>query len=506
MMFTSWQTLNWSVLFPQIIILITAILVLLTEITLPKEASRKPIFLLGMVGIVAAFISLVVLAGTTDTVLEFGNALRLDGFALLFSLILMVGTFLVFLLGLDGLDEARPTGYESEYVALSLFALLGGLVLAEATDLITLFIGLELLSISAYVLVGVKKQSLLATEGALKYVLTGGIASAVFLFGASYLVGLSGVTNLYEIALVLAQGTVMDRYGPLVFIGFLFMLTGLSFKIASVPFYMWVPDVYQGAPLATTTFLATVSKTAGFAFLIRLLLATFYLLPVGGQEFMQQATPYVAALSIASMLIGNLLAMRQVNLKRMLAYSSIAHAGYILIPLASFNPNMVDEMAFYLVAYLFMTFGAFAVIDAAYRDSGSYDLKALAGLYHRAPFLAIAILVFMLSLAGLPITAGFWAKWYIFIGAIWGGHMVLAITLAVASIISYYYYFAVLKQVFMRPGTTERPLKQATGSFIVTVVAFAGTLLIGLFPQSILDMFQHVFHAANMFDLFQGRF
>ncbi|MDY0324118.1 MAG: NADH-quinone oxidoreductase subunit N [Candidatus Carbobacillus sp.] len=497
---------NISVVFPQAMILITAIFILIIEIFLPKQASRKPMFVLGLIGVAAGAIVLTVITAVAPSVLEYGQSLRLDGFAVLFSLILMLGTFLVLLLGLDGLDEKHPTGYESEYVALLLFALLGGMVLAEAIDLIALFIGLEILSMSAYVLVGIQKRSIRATEGALKYVITGGIASGVFLFGASYIVGLSGTSNIYDIAFALSEGTIMSRYGTLIFIGLLFMLSGLSFKIASVPFHMWVPDVYQGAPLATTTFLATVSKTAGFAFLIRLLLTTFYLLSTQRGALMIDVQPYVAALAIASMFIGNLLAMRQVNVKRMLAYSSIAHAGYILIPLAGVNPNMIDEMAFYLIAYLFMTAGAFAVLDAAYRDSGSYELKSLAGLYHRSPFLAFAMLIFMLSLAGLPITAGFWAKWYIFIGAIWDGHWLLAVTLAIASILSYYYYFAVLKQIWIRPGGTEKPLGAPLGTLLVTVIALVGTLGIGLFPQIIFTAFQNMFHASSMFDLFNGRF
>ncbi|MBE3597003.1 MAG: NADH-quinone oxidoreductase subunit N [Hydrogenibacillus sp.] len=494
---------------PEVIVLAGAIGTLAFGLAARRSKAMSDLAMtLALITVVVALLPTVGLIGTVEE--GFAGAFRIDGLTLAFHLLILIGTGLVLLIARDGRSDGVPPQYLAEYAALLLFAALGGMLIAAAADLLLLFLGLELLSISSYVLVGLKKTHLGSTEAAMKYVLTGATATAVFAFGMSYAIGLTGTTDVYQIGQTMADAGFMARYGRLLFVAFFFLIVGAFYKLASVPFYMWAPDVYQGAPTAVTAFLATVSKASGMALVVRLFLGSFAWVAWEAQpnvikNFWSESTPYIAALSALSMIVGNVLALKARDVKRMFAYSSVAHAGYLIIPLAAVNPMMIDQIVFYLLAYLLANVGIFAVIDQVGRDRGSYDLSAFSGLYHRAPLVAWALLLFFLSLAGIPLTMGFFGKLNILLGAVWGGHFVLAGLLVVTSVISYVYYFAVLKQVFMRPGTTERPLAFSFGTATVIALAVLGTLLGSLFPGEVMRTMQQAFDAVQMFGIYQGR-
>ncbi|MBT9281409.1 MAG: NADH-quinone oxidoreductase subunit N [Hydrogenibacillus schlegelii] len=465
--------LPWALLGPEAIVLLTALVLLAAAWVLPPAVQRRALY-------PAAFAGLFVAAGVTLLLFpakgDLAGVFIVDGFALVVKLLLLAGTGLVLFLAADERDPAWRDG-ESDALGLMLIALVGAMVMASAADVALLFVAVETLSIASYALVGLKKRSVASLEAALKYVLTGAAATAFFAFGAAFLVGLTGATDFATLAERLADPR-MAPYRPFVYLGFFALFGALTFKISSPPFYLWTPDVYQGAATAVTGFLAVVSKAAGLAAAVRLTAGVFYRLP-GEEGFGVGAT--VALVAALSMLIGNAVALWQSDAKRLLAYSSIAHAGYLLVPLAAATPMAVEQILYYLVAYLFMTLGAFALVEAVARDRGTYDVRAFAGLYHRSPGAAVGLFILMLSFAGIPLTAGFFGKWYILLGALGGGRLGLAAILIVATVISYAYYFSLVWQAFMRPGPTERPLRLAAGPAIVFYVGVFGTLAGALF-------------------------
>jgi NADH-quinone oxidoreductase subunit N len=355
-------------------------------------------------------------------------------------------------------------------------------------------------------LVGIRKKHLQSNESAFKYVVNGGISTAVLLFGMSYVYGITGTTNLYEIAETMQSSAFAAGYGPIIYVAFFFIFVGLSFKIASAPFHMWAPDVYQGAPTPVTAFLSVVSKAAGFAILTRVFMTSFAWLTdmeeSMPQMFLEEVSIYLAVIAAVTMIVGNVMALRQINVKRMFAFSSIAQAGYILVPLAVANPLMLDEMVFYLIVYLLMNLGAFAVILAVTTDRGTDELRAFAGLYHRSPLMAVAMTIFLISLAGIPITGGFFGKLYIFLGTLWAGNYWLAGIMVATSVISYYYYFGIIRQMYMRPGDTEARINVPVSLAIVLIIGLIGTIVTGFFPNTILDYIQTEFDSETMFQMF----
>ena len=328
----------------------------------------------------------------------------------------------------------------------------------------------------------------------MKYVINGSIASAVTLFGMSYVYGITGTTNLQEMAVILP--TVADsQYIYLLGLAFFMIFVGLSFKIASAPFHMWAPDVYQGAPTPVTAFLSVVSKTAGFVILVRIVLVVYLSTPAGA-EGLEKATPllanlqiYMAVLAAITMIIGNVVALRQKNIKRLFAYSSIGHAGYLLVAFTALSPFMFDALWFYLGAYMFMTLGAFAIIQLMTAKDDNEDISSFAGLYRRSPFLAVTMGVFLVSLAGLPGTAGFIGKLNIFLGALVmePAFYVLASIMIGTTVISYIYYFRIFAQIFMRPAETEEKVKTPVPLGIMIGVAAAATIIFGIFPDLGID-------------------
>lgn len=484
----------WGLMAPEFVILGVATLLSIIDLFLPKDNKRTVIPYIGLIGIAVAIYFVIQNVGVVDQIMN--DMYRVDGFSNLFKLIILAGVALVFLISMQSINDIKH--YRGEYYYLILAATLGAMMMASSADLITLFVSLEILSVSSYVLVGIRKHHLQATESAFKYAVNGGIASAVILFGMSYIYGLTGSTNLYEIYESLTNVAFRQDYGNIVYVAFFFMFVGLSFKIAAAPFHMWAPDVYQGAPTPITAFLSVVSKIAGFAIIARIYITAFFgVYYVEGLEyhyFIQEVKIYIAIIAAATMIIGNVMALRQINIKRMMAYSSIAQAGYLLVPLATITPMMLDYLVYYLIAYLLMNLGMFAILVHVTKDRGTDEIRAFAGLYHRAPFTAIAMSIFMISLAGIPITAGFFGKFYIFVGSIWDNNYWLAAIMIATSVISYYYYFGVIRQMYMRPGDTEAKLRLPVSLMIVVVLCVAGVLLGGIFSDEILQFIREYFY------------
>jgi len=480
---------EWGIMAPEFIILGVATLLSLLDLFMGRNRDRRPLAWIGIAGIIAAIAFLVGMVGN-DVTSILADTFRLDSFAIAFKLLLLVGAGMVLLLAMN--DQPKEgIEYRGEYFYLLLTGLLGAMVMSSSGDLITIFVGLELLSISSYILAGLRKRNQLSNESAMKYVINGSISTAITLFGLSYVYGLAGTTNLKEIFLSFSnlQGN-QELY--ILGIALLMIVVGISFKLATAPFHMWAPDVYQGAPTPVTAFLSVVSKTAGFIVLLRLVVTVFGNVPSGDEEspfLLYRLQDFIAVLAGITMIVGNTVALKQRNIKRLLAYSSIAHAGYLLVAFATLSYFMFDAIWFYLLAYLFMNIGVFAIIQVISNKTDSEDISEFAGLYQRSPITAIALGILILSLAGIPGTAGFIGKVNIFLGAFMTNpaHYVLASVMIATTVVSYFYYFGIFTQMFFRPAGDKSKIQLPVGVLIVMILSVVGTIVFGLFPGIAFD-------------------
>jgi NADH-quinone oxidoreductase subunit N len=437
---------------------------------------------------VVGWLSLIGLAGTAVAVLwlwvsdarpaGLAGAMALDPFRYLTALVFLGGAGLTVLLSLGYLGRERIR--VPEYYLLILLATLGMLFMGGGSDLVVIFLGLELMSVPVYVLAGVNRRSVVGAEAALKYFLLGAFASGFLLYGIALVYGATGTTNL---ALIGAQGRGFGLDSPMALIGLALLLVGFGFKVAAVPFHMWTPDVYDGAPTPITGFMAAAVKAAGFAALVRVLLQAF-----PGEAAWHEAVWWLA---VVTMVAGNLMALAQRQLKRLLAYSSIAHAGYLLAAVATGSEAGAAALLFYAVAYTLMTVGAFAVLAAAGRD-GERDvvIDDLNGLATRRPWIAAGMTVFLLSLLGFPGTAGFIGKWYILSSAVEAHQYLLAVVLVLASVVSAGFYLPPIMAMYMQPEPAPDAHKDTVLAgvprVVVAVVAVA-LLLLGVWPNRALD-------------------
>jgi NADH-quinone oxidoreductase subunit N len=453
---------------PQILLLVLGMLVLFLDLVMPRGTQHN----LGWV--TAAGMGLIMLLMLPFTPGEmpasmWGGMIRFDWMSYIFTMIFLFGAGVTALLAMDYPD----LGGRGEFYVLMIASTIGMAFMAAAGDLVMLYLAIETVSIPMYILAGFFVRSDQSTEAGFKYLLFGAMTSAVMLYGFSLLYGFSGTTDLEKIASGLAQNGVSD---PLVLVCLLLILVGLGFKISAVPFHFWAPDVYQGAPTPVAGFLSTASKAAGFAVLVRLLFIVF-----PSPTMVNAWVVILAALSVATMTLGNLIALAQRNIKRLLAYSSIAHAGYILIGVVAVNSELgLTSVVYYLVAYLMTNLAAFAIVAAYGRVAGSDDMTAYYGLSRRSPMLALAMLVAFLSLAGMPPFAGFIAKVFIFAAAVDAGQVWLAVVGVLNSIIGLFYYLTVMKYVYLyRAEGDETPL-HVSGSFKLAIgVLVAGILIVG---------------------------
>jgi NADH-quinone oxidoreductase subunit N len=406
--------------------------------------------------------------------LAFNSMLVVDGFAVYLNVLFLACGLAAIALAYDYL---RRLGIEQgEYYVLLLFSISGMMLMAYAADLIVVFLALELLSIPLYVLAGFNRARVESEEAALKYFLLGAFASGFVVYGVAMVYGATAHTDLKSIVAAIEAGKAIT---PLLLFGAGLLLVGLGFKVAAVPFHMWTPDVYQGAPSPVTGFMSVATKAAGFAALLRIFALAF-------PSLTATLTPVIWGLASLTMLVGNILAVSQGNIKRMLAYSSIAHAGYILMAFVPFGITKValDAVAsglFYLMAYGFTSFGAWAVVVALEKAEGKgLELADYAGLGRKYPWLAAAMLIFMLSFIGVPPTLGFWGKFYLFRTAIEGGQIGLALIGLAASLISAFYYLRVVVIMYMRPGEPEA--QGGTWINVTAIGAALATFLLGLLP------------------------
>jgi NADH-quinone oxidoreductase subunit N len=473
---SSLPAISWSALLPMLVVTGTGLLILVLDSFTPS-AQRSRLAVISLLGIVAAAGATV--GGWGQPEIIFGGMLAADAFGQFFSLLFLLVVGLTLLISMP---YVRRTGMDhGEYYALLLFSTLGMMIMANSLDLITIFLGLEALSISLYILTGFLREQLKSNESALKYLLLGAFASGFVLYGIALVYGATGSIHLRRVAEVVAAGKAASPT-PLI-IGMGLLIIGFGFKVASVPFHMWTPDVYEGAPTSVTAFMIAGTKAAAFAAFLRILITA---LPTLQPDWSR----VLWVLAVLTMTVGNVAAIAQSNIKRMLAYSSIAHAGYILMALVSGSKLGSGSVLFYLVAYTFMNLGAFAVvIGLASHDGERVSIDDYAGLGLRYPFLGAAMALFMFSLAGIPPTAGFMGKFYIFSAAIQAKYIGLAIIGVLNSVISVYYYLRVTVVMYMGQGEAEPAAGRLSPALVLAVlIAILGTLQLGLFPSRLLEV------------------
>jgi NADH-quinone oxidoreductase subunit N len=412
-------------------------------------------------------VALLVARPQGDARLVFGGMLRQDWLSFAFNLLFMFGAAITALFAMD----MKDLGKKGEFYVLMLVSTIGMSLMASAADVIMLYLAIETTSIPMYILVGFMTHDDKSTESGFKYLLFGAAASTIMLYGFSLLYGFTGQTNIYQIAL-----RFYDLQFPkiAVFGSLLLILVGFSFKISAFPFHFWAPDVYEGAPTPIAGFLSTASKAAGFVVVLRVLIAIFT--PSAAPDWMNM----LAIVSVLTMTIGNVLALAQKNIKRLLAFSSIAHAGYILIGVVAISQLGMTSVVFYLIAYLISNLAAFGIVMTFSQVVGSDEISAYSGLSRRKPWLALAMMVAFLSLAGMPPLAGFVAKVFVFAAAVKVGLVWLAFIGVLNSIIGLYYYLTVLKYVYLfRSDDEDKPLAISRPYAIALTILVLGIILVG---------------------------
>ncbi len=472
---------------PETIVVITALVVLGADLLALREVPLRLRLVIGALiscaGCVAGIAWMVVLPQHANYA---EGILVLDPVVQLVKIALLTLTIFTLILSLDT-DFTRHVG---EYFALILLGAVGTLFLVSSEDILMIFISLELTSLSLYVLTAFNKNSVKSAEAALKYFLFGGMSAAFTLFGLSLLYGISGATNLIQIAATL-QGRGLD---PLLVLAIVMVVIGFGFKVAAVPFHLWAPDAYEGAPVPSAAFIASASKVAGFFVFAKVMMLGFS--GAGGNgdwlAYSRGWIPVIGLVAAASMVLGNLTAIIQTSVRRLIAYSAIAHAGYMLLAIASGQMQSLGSLIYYAITYGLTTVGAFGVVLVVQERVGSDRLADFAGLSQRAPLLSLCMLVFMLSLAGIPPLAGFFAKFYVFAAALESGRPALGLLwlvgLAVAtSAVSLYYYLKVLKQVYVAEGPVNAPAVHVPVPRAVALVLLAlAVVVLGCMPNLII--------------------
>lgn len=463
-------TVDYIRILPELVLSIFGIAVMMIDPVIPPHGSKKPLGVIALVG---------VLAGLAATLLQtgyFGDAffgmVRVDAFSIFFHVVVLMVALVVILSSYEYLEVQRMRS--GEYYALILFGTVGMALMSSAIELVLIFIALEISSISTYILAGFRRRAAESSESSLKYFLLGSFATAFFLYGVALVFGATGSTNVYRIAEVI-QG----QPSLLVYLAVGLMFVGLGFKVASAPFHIWTPDVYEGSPAPVVALMSTGPKAAAFAVLLRVLFAS------GAPGWF-----WMVWLSAAlSMTLGNIGALVQSNIKRLLAYSSIAHAGYLLVAFAAARDAGISAAIFYAASYAAMNVGAFAVVSHfASSDEKYVSLDDYAGLGRRSPLLAAILTVFLLSLIGIPITGGFFAKFYVFSAALQANLVGLTIIGVINSAVAAYYYLRVIVYMYMRDERMEAPVARIPASLgLGLAISLIATIYLGVLPGRVLD-------------------
>ena len=466
---------EYAAIIPILIVALSACAAMLAE-AFRQPGERMPIVGLGFIGLVGAAIA----SGSLwNSDAHSMGVIRSDNFALFINMVLCIIGVLTMLFSDDVIErEDIPVG---EYYALTLFAICGMMMMAAATDLLVIFIALEVLSLAVYVLTGIRREDPRATEASFKYFLLGAFSSAFFLYGVAFAFALSGSTRIEEIGTALsaqAAGTP----GTVALLAVALLAVGFAFKVSAVPFHMWTPDAYEGAPTIVTGFMSTGVKAAAFAAFARVFLSP--LEPLQGQWI-----PVLGAIAAITMIVGTVIGVVQTNVKRMLAYSSIAHGGYLLLGIVSANSAGKSAILFYLLAYAVSNLGALGIVALLGTARNQHDeLRDFAGLWRTRPALAGLMTVFLLSLGGIPPTAGFIGKWYIFAAAVQEGHYWLAVIGVLTSVVSVFFYLRIVVMMYMTDGpeiARPRITLAANAGLALAVIA---VFYLGILPTRVLDL------------------
>jgi NADH-quinone oxidoreductase subunit N len=473
------QGVDYVRILPEIVLSVFGIAIMLLDPVVDEEKSQKTLGLIAFVGTVAALISTWGMAQSPG--LAFSNTIRVDSFSIFFTFLVIAIAALVILSSFEYMAVQRIRA--GEYYALILFGVVGMALMSSAIELVLIFIGLEISSISTYILAGFRRNEAASSEASLKYFLLGSFATAFFLYGVALMFGATGSTNIDVIAQKLQSAPVE----MLVFAAMALMFVGLGFKVAAAPFHVWTPDVYEGAPAPVVGFMSTAPKAAAFAVLLRVV---FAINAPGRFWFL-----WVAA--ALSMTLGNIGALVQNNVKRLLAYSSIAHAGYLLVAFAMTTPensaNGISAAMFYTAAYAAMNVGAFAVVSHFANAGERYvTLEDYEGLGRSSPLLAATLTIFLLSLIGIPMTGGFFAKFYVFSAALRANLIWLTLIGVANSAVGAYYYLRIIVMMYMREARTEVPVTRVPlGLGIALAISIIATIYLGILPNRVLQIAQH---------------
>lgn len=473
----------WLPILPLVTVSLAAIIVLLVGVRIDDEDSEG-LGWLSIASLALAYVFSLAMAGQNGS--AFSGAIAIDGFSVFFEAAILIATAFTILMSLDYAAETRLPG--AEYYSLLLFAALGMMLMATGGDLIVIFVGLETMSIAVYVLAGLRRDDPRSNEAALKYFLLGAFSTGFLLYGIALTYGATGSIKLDAIRQALESASGRN---PLLLLGVGMMLIGFGFKVAAVPFHMWTPDVYEGAPTPVTAFMAVGVKLAAFAAFLRVFLV--HLGPVSADW-----TWVLWVVAAITMTTGNLIALVQTNIKRMLAYSAIAHAGYILVGMTAVGAQAGSAVLYYLLAYAFTNLGAFAVVVALERAGEPSNLISdYRGLAERRPALAAVMAIFLFSLTGVPPLAGFVGKFYIFSAALSAGLVWLVIIAVLNSVMSAYYYIYVVVAMYMQEGGIAVPSITAKPALVAAIaLAALGTILIGIYPQPCMAVATTAFNSA----------
>jgi NADH-quinone oxidoreductase subunit N len=465
---------NYTAIIPITVVALSAIAAMIAE-AIRQPGDRMQIAHFGLIGLVGAGAASVFLWNTDAQ--SFG-VIRSDNFALFINFILITVGILTMLFSADVVERLNlPAG---EYYALTLFGLCGMMMMAAAADLLVIFVALEILSLAVYVLTGLRRESATGSEAAFKYFLLGSFSSAFFLYGIAFIYGMAGSTRLEDVSRTIAEQAVGAPH-PMSYLAVGLLVVGFAFKISAVPFHMWTPDAYEGAPTIVTAFMSTAVKAAAFAAFVRVFMSPL-------DPLQSLWIPVLSVIAAVTMIMGTVVGVVQTNIKRMLAYSSVAHAGYLLLGMISASATGKAAILFYLLAYAVTNIGALGIVALLGTQQDEHDeLRDFAGLWRSRPGLAGLMTVFLLSLGGFPPTAGFIGKWYIFSAAVQEGYYWLAIIGVLTSVISVFFYLRIVVMMYMTEGTEMARPRVPAVAIAGLVLAVAAVLYLGVFPNDVLE-------------------
>lgn len=471
---------------PEIILVGTYITGVLLDLIVKKN--RNLVGYISIIGMIIAGVFLAFNVGVSQKI--FDDTLAIDPFSTFFKFLTLVTTIIVSIMSFSYKELYAPGRKTGEYYSMLVGMTFGMFILSSAINLITIYLSIEILSLSSYVLAGYTKESRRANEASLKYVIYGSLSSGIMVYGMSLLFGTTMTLDIHKINEFLAQGNF--DYFPVI-VSSIMILVGFGYKISAVPFHYWTPDVYEGSPITITSFLSVASKAAGFAVFIRFFNDVFYL-PTGVADTWSKFaffdwTTLIALLSVLTMTVGNLVALWQENVKRLLAYSSIAHAGYLLMGVVVLTNVGITAILLYFVFYLIMNLGAFFIAQLVLNETGSEEMKDYVGLGYRSPVLAVLMTVFLISLTGLPPTAGFIGKLYIFSAVLEQGWIWLAVVGVLNSVVSLFFYVKIIMNMFLRQNPETVHLKFTPSGFNLSIAYILAilTIVFGLYFSPILD-------------------